>query len=571
MFQKGKLQYQQLMSTRGFQSSSDTRLHFGLDSSNVIDSVLIVWPDQRFQVIKKVPANRQLIVNQKDASGVFDYNSCFKPREELFTELSNEIQARWKHRENDFTDFNIQYLIPHSESTRGPKIAVADVNGDGLDDFYACGAKGQTGTLMVQQNSGTFIPADTAVFKTDAACEDADAIFFDANGDRNPDLYVLSGGNEATGNDPPLLDRLYLNDGKGHFTKSANSLPPVFENKSCVSVSDFDKDGDNDIFAGVLANSRAYGVPQTSFLLINDGKAHYSIAGQNTISLANIGMVTSSAFADLNKDGWSDLIVSGEWMPIAVFINNKGKFKRSDIPNSAGLWQTLYVDDVNGDGNADFLAGNWGWNNKFWSGKDGPLKLYVSDFDGNGQIDQLMSYTSNGEEYPFLAKDEVERSLPLLKKHYLLYADYAGKIMKDVFYGWIDTVKPIIAERLGSAVCYGDGKGNFTINDLPADLQLAPVFSFQKINNTFVSSNMYVSGGNFFDVIPYEGRYDAQPLALFTAEKKNVINFVPQTNLAELKEQIRDLKWLHTAKYGDVLVVGRNNSSLMFYGFKNSD
>jgi len=328
LFQKGKLQYQQLMSTRGFQSSSDTRLHFGLDSSNVIDSVLIVWPDQRFQIIKNVAANKQLIVNQKYAAGVFDYNSYFKPKEVLFTELSKEIQVKWKHKENDFTDFNVQYLIPHSESTLGPKIAVADVNGDGLDDFYACGAKGQAGTLMVQQNSGTFIAADTAVFKTDAACEDADALFFDANGDGSPDLYVVSGGNEATGNDPALSDRLYLNNGKGHFTKSANSLPPVFENKSCVSIADIDKDGDNDIFVGNLANSRAYGVPQTSFLLINDGKAHYSIANQNTISLANVGMVTCASFADINKDGWSDLIVTGEWMPIAVFINNKGKFYR---------------------------------------------------------------------------------------------------------------------------------------------------------------------------------------------------------------------------------------------------
>jgi len=227
------------------------------------------------------------------------------------------------------------------------------------------------------------------------------------------------------------------------------------------------------------------------------------------------------------------------------------------------------MDDVNADGNADFLAGNWGWNNKFWSGKNGPLKLYVSDFDGNGQTDQLLSYTLNGEEYPFLAKDEVERSLPLLKKHYLLYADYAGKIMKDVFYGWIDTVKPYIAERLGSAVCYGDGKGNFTMKDLPAELQLSPIFSFQKVNKA-PNENMYLSGGNFFDVIPYEGRYDAQPLALFNAAKNNTINYSPQSNLAGLKEQIRDLKWLHTAKHGDVLVVARNNSSLMFYGFNKA-
>lgn len=184
-------------------------------------------------------------------------------------------------------------------------------------------------------------------------------------------------------------------------------------------------------------------------------------------------------------------------------------------------------------------------------------------------MDQLLSYSLNGEEYPFLAKDEVERTLPLLKKHYLLYSDYAGVPMKDVFYGWIDTIKPIVAQRLGSAVCYGNGKGNFTVSDLPADLQLSPVFSFQKINKPLSNSNLYISGGNFFDVIPYEGRYDAQPLALFSLSKNREVKYMPQQNLTALKEQVRDLKWLHTAKFGDVLVVAANNSSLLFYGFKD--
>jgi len=566
VFQKQKMQYQELMLTRGFESSSDTRLHFGLDSSSVIDSLLVVWPDQKFQVIKNPAANEQLTVFQKDASGVFNYNSYFKQTEPLLTSL-DDIKVNWSHRENNFIDFNVQYLIPHEESTRGPKIAVADVNGDGLDDFYACGAKGQSGALMLQQQSGVFTEAETSVYAADAQCEDVDAVFFDANGDNKPDLYVVSGGNEDTGNSNTLLDRLYINDGKGKFTKSTGSLPDIYENKSCVTVADIDNDGDVDVFIGNLANAKAYGIPQTSYLLINDGKARFSVANQNVISLSNIGMVTSAMFADINKDGLKDLIIAGEFMPVTVFINRKGTFETTTIHNSGGWWQSIFIDDVDGDGNKDILAGNWGWNNKFWSGKNGPVKLYVSDFDGNGQTDQLLSYTSNEEEYPFLAKDEVERSLPLLKKHYLLYSEYAGRAMKDVFYGWIDTIKPILAERLGSAVAYGDGKGGFTIRDLPAELQLAPIFSFQRINNT-LGSNMYLSGGNFFDVIPYEGRYDAQPLALFTINKQKVINYLHQSNLLEIKEQIRDLKWLHTAKYGDILMVAVNNSSLKFYGFK---
>lgn len=567
VFQKQKMQYQELMLTRGFESSSDTRLHFGLDTSNVIDSLLIVWPGQKYQVIKNPAVNKQIIVSEKEASGTFDYNAFFKPAEPFLTELNN-INIAWSHKEDNFIDFNTQYLIPHAESTRGPKIAVGDVNGDGLDDFYACGAKGQPGALMIQQQSGAFVPSDPAVFNADANCEDVDATFFDADGDGKLDLYVVSGGNEATGNDSSLLDRLYLNDGKGNFSKLIDALPPIFENKSCVTVADIDNDGDKDIFVGNLANAKAYGVPQTSYLLLNDGKAHFTIAGQSIISLSNIGMVTSAVFNDVNADGLPDLVVAGEFMPVTVFINKKGKFEHTAIPASTGWWQSLYIDDVNGDGNKDILVGNWGWNNKFWSGKNGPVKLYVSDYDKNGQVDQLLSYTLKGEEYPFLAKDEVERVLPLLKKHYLLYSEYAGVPMKDVFYGWVDTIKPIIAERLGSTVAYGDGKGNFTISDLPAALQLSPIFSFLKIGSR-PNANMYVSGGNFFDVIPYEGRYDAQPLALFTVDKQKNVSYLPQPNLSAIKEQVRDLKWLHTAKFGDVLVVAANNSKLMFYGFKN--
>lgn len=568
VFQKGKMQYEQLMLTRGFQSSSDTRLHFGLDSSSKIDSLLIIWADQKYQVLKNVQANKQLLVYQKDAAGKFDYLSYFKPAPVYFTDIADSVNVKWKHREDNFDDFNVQYLIPHEESTRGPKITVGDVNGDGLDDFYACGAKGQPGALMIQQKNGQFVPADTAVFNADAACEDVDAAFFDANGDGYADLYVVSGGNEYANHSPYLLDRLYLNDGHGNLSKSVNSIPPIAQNKSCITVGDIDHDGDLDIFVGNLADAKAYGVPQTSFLLINDGKGHFTTAGGSTINLNNLGMVTSAAFADVNNDGWQDLIVTGEWMPMTVFLNQSGKFGKTEVPGSTGLWQTVFADDVNGDGHTDILAGNWGCNNKFWSGKDGPLKLYVGDFDKNGRMDQLLSYTSNGIEYPFLAKDEVERQLPQLRKHYLLYADFAGVPMKDVYYGWIDSTKPLTAERLASAVFYGDGKGNFTIHDLPATLQLAPVFSFQKVTNPVLNKKSYVLGGNFFDVIPFEGRYDAQPLALFSANKNDSITRIPQENLAGIKGQIRDIKWLRTASHGNVLMVARNNDNILFMSDK---
>lgn len=564
IFSRGKLQYQQLMLTRGFQSSSDCRLHFGLNDQSLIDSLLVVWPDQKYQLLKHVKANQNLRLEQRQATGSFHYAQFFPPGPDYFSQLT-DINLPWKHRENDFEDYNVQYLIPHSESTRGPKIAVADVNGDGLDDLYACGAKGQPGTLLVQQADGSFLAADTTLFGADAAGEDVDALFFDANGDKKPDLYVVTGGNEYTGKDPALTDRLYINDGQGHFTKSSG-LPLLYANKSCVTAADIDHDGDMDLFVGNLADPRAYGIPQTSYLLINDGRGNFSVAGQDKMPLAQIGMVTSAVFADVNQDGWPDLVVAGEWMPLTVFINHGGNFIKNPLAHTSGWWQSLYLDDVNGDGKLDILAGNWGWNNKFEDGKNSPVKLYVADFDKNGQTDQLLSYMKKGEEYPFLAKDEMEKALPVLRKHYLLYSDYAGLPMKDAFYGFAETVEPLVAERLGSVVSYGDGKGGFKTEDLPSSLQLAPIFSFQKTNT--VLPDTYIAGGNFFDVIPYEGRYDAQPLALFQSNK-NGIRYLHQPDLLALKGQVRDTKWMRTARHGMVLVVARNNEPLLFFGKHN--
>ena len=558
VYQGGKMQFQHLMPTRGFQSSVEHRLHFGVDSTKKIDSIVVLYPGGASITLKDVKANQFLVLEKKNFTGFVDASSLLVlPPEILAVDSSSGISTR--HIENDFFDHNSQYLIPHAMSTRGPKIAVGDVNNDGLDDYYLCGSKGKPGFMMIQGKDGNFSASDTALFLNEAWYEDVDAVFFDADNNGTKDLYVVSGGNEYNNQSQYLLDRLYLNDGKGHFTKSSGALPGFSENKSCVTVADVDKDGDQDLFVGTLASSYGYGIPQTSYLLMNDGKGKFSV--NDKIASGNIGMVTSASFSDLNNDSWPDLIVTGEWMPLMIYMNNKGSFTHSTIPNSTGLWQSVFVEDMNGDGNADFVAGNWGWNNKFWSGKNGAVKLYVSDFDKNGKIDQLLSYTLNGVEYPFLAKDEVERALPVLKKHYLKYSEYAGVPMKDVFYGWVDTMKPFIAERLGSVIAFGDGKGGFILKDLPVNLQLAPLFSFARI-----STGTYIAGGNFYNVIPYEGRYDAQPLAIFTV-KGNEVSEIPQPNLQALRGQVRDCKWINTPA-GRKLIVARNHDKLITYHLK---
>lgn len=562
VFANNKMQYQQLMLTHGFQSSGDTRLHFGLDSVSKIDSILIVWPNQQFQVLHNIKTNQLLNIKKVPGYKDFSYKNFFNPLPSTLINITSQVNSDWSHQENNFVDFNVQYLIPHKQSTRGPKLAVADVNGDGLDDFYACGARGQPGVLMMQQKNGTFTNTANSLFEKYAECEDVDAIFFDANGDKFPDLLVVSGGNEPQPTTPFLLtDRLFLNDGKGTLLEKENFLVQQFYTKSCISVSDIDHDGDNDIFVGTLAGTLAndYGKPMTSNLFLNDGNANFTLATFKTIQLSMVGMVTDASFTDVNEDGWDDLVVAGEWMPLKIFINNKGIFKETAITGSSGLWQCLNITDVNKDGHKDILAGNWGLNNKMWAGKNGPAKLFVKDFDNNGSIEQIMAYTINGEVFPFLAKDELERSLPVLKKHYLKYSEVAGKTVSYMFFDLFKDYVEFTAETLATTCFVNDGKGNFTSMELPLNIQLAPVFSFISIPHA--TNNHYLAAGNFYGVTPYEGRYDALQPCIFSFKNNSLIF---KDLIAGISGEIRDMQWIN---YGSekALIIARNNEPLLFY------
>lgn len=562
LFQKGKLQYQQLMLTRGFQSSVAPRLHFGLENEEQVDSILVVWPNQQYQVLKNIAPGSHLLFKQANASGSFVYNSFFPSKPPVLEDITAQLNTTWKHRENDFLDFNTQYLIPHMQSTRGPKIAVADVNKDGREDFFVCGAKDQPGVLMIQTASGKFVAADTAVFNKYKASDGVDALFFDANGDSYPDLYVVSGGNELEDGNPGLADHLYLNDKKGHFVPAPDALPAILTNKSCVVAADVDKDGDMDIFIGGLADAKKYGIPQSSYLLLNDGKGHFTLAKDSQIKLEEIGMVTAASFADINQDGWPDLIVAGEWMPVKIFINHKGIFTESDIKGSTGLWQSMYATDINQDGFIDILAGNWGHNSKLYAGKNGPLKLFIKDFDKNGSVEQIMTYSVNGKDYTFLAKDELERSLPVLKKAYLTYGEVAGKTVDYMFYDLFKDYVELKAESLSSSCFMNDGKGGFKQVILPEALQMAPVFTFASVNDK--PSTNYMAAGNFYGVVPYEGRYDALVPTFFSMNTGKT-GFQTIAKLPLVDGEIRDAKWVHGVNGKKILVLARNNNSLLFY------
>lgn len=566
LFQKGGMQYQQLTATRGFQSSVAPILNFGMGNTNIIDSVLVVWPDQKYEVMRNVVPGNHLLMKQSLATGHFDYQAFFPAKPDVLVDVSKDRAVVWKHHENDFLDFNKQYLIPHQLSTRGPKLAVADVNNDGLDDFYACGAKGQPGALMIQTPGGKFVASDTALFSQLRNAENVDAVFFDANGDSYPDLYVVNGGNELADDSPDLADHLLLNDGKGHFRLATDALPKLLVNKTCVAVADIDKDGDNDIFIGGMADATHYGIAQPSYLLLNDGKGHFKTAAASQINLDKVGMITAASFADMNKDGWPDLVLAGEWTAVQVFLNQKGTFKQSDIGGSTGLWQSLHIADVNGDGLMDILAGNWGYNSKLYASKNNPLKLFIKDFDKNGTLEQVMTYSIDGKDYTFLGKDELERALPVLKKAYLTYSEVAGKTIDYMFYDLFKDYTVLKAETLGSTCFINDGKGGYKAQPLPRPLQTAPLFSFATFPDDTAG---FLAGGNFYGVIPYEGRYDAMLPSFFSFNNKTN-DFGMGFNLPDVSGEIRDIQWLRGPGGVPNLVIARNNEPLLFYQRKHT-
>ncbi len=561
-----QMQYEQLMLTRGFQSSVEPKLHFGLNKQQKVDSLLIVWPNQTYQVIRNFAADRLMVIDQKNAGGHFNHNLFFPPTKPIFQNITAKINLNWKHKEDDYVDFNQQPLIPHMLSTEGPRMAVADVNHDGLDDFYVCGAKGQPGALFIQTPDGGFKASVQPDFIADAACEDADAVFLDVNHDGYPDLYVASGGNEYPDGSPQLADRLYINDGKGNFKRSYN-IPQIKVNKSAVAVADVNHDGYPDIFVGGAPDAHAFGKIPESYLLMNDGHGHYHQAPLPD-ELKHAGMLRSAAFADLDGDGWPDLVVAGEWMPVKVFMNKKGKFIQQHNPEMdklLGWWQRVVLADVDGDGKVDIIAGNYGWNSKLKPSADNPVKLFLSDIDKNGTVDPILTYSIDHKDYTFLGKGDIEKQVPLIKKKFLYYHDFAGKTVQEVFGDSLNNV-PLIANSFTSGIFYNKGNGNFSFKALPASMQVAPLFGFAQFPGPYKG---ILGGGNFSGVIPFEGRYDADFGDVLTIDKDRNFKYISSISSGFLLHgEVRDIKQIKTAK-GIIYAVAINNKGIEFFTLNN--
>jgi enediyne biosynthesis protein E4 len=537
---------------RGFMSSVSSILNIGLGEANVADSIIIVWPDGKGQRLENIKANELITISQQAATA-----SIVKPilKKYINTEYKNMADSfgiSFIHREDEFGDLNVNALLPHSFATQGPAVAVADVNGDGTDDFYIGGAAGQSGELYIQTTTG-FQKMSSVAFAADSFCEDVDAAFFDADNDKDMDLCVVSGGNQWYGRNENLKDRLYINDGKGNFSKS-NGMPDLFENKGCIKPCDIDKDGDIDLFVGGRVNARMYGYTPASVILQNNGKGVFTEAtAQLSDKLSNVGMVTDACWTDTDKDGWMDLIVVGEWMPVTLFHNEKGRLvKETEVLYSSGWWTCIYETDADNDGDSDYLLGNWGTNSKLTSSRESPLTMYLSDWDNNGDTDPVLTVSKENKRYTFLGKSDLEKRLPYLKKSFLKYSEIAGKTVEEVFgKDKIKQARKLEAYTLHSSLLVNE-KGKLSLQPLPDFLQTSPVFSFV----TTTSPKEYIAAGNFYDVQPFEGRYDAMMPTAFTMNKNN----------AELKSYIqeqgavRKLRLLKGAGDKNFLLIARNNN-----------
>ncbi|MBO0930240.1 VCBS repeat-containing protein [Fibrella aquatilis] len=535
--------------TRGFLSATAGSLHMGLGMSKVVDSLWVSWPDGRRQVLRGVKAGRLRVVwsagrelsNQAVSQIASRCSGRSRVRAKRQPTSNTTIILPWTHHENAYNDFAANPFIPHKLSTQGPKAAAGDVNGDGLDDVFLGGAARQPSALLVQTKTGGFVSTNQALFAQNATAEAVDALFFDVDNDRDLDLYVASGGNEAYGNDPRLNDRLYLNNGTGTFAQ-APDLPDLPETKSCVRAADVDRDGDLDLFVGGRTNARLYGATPTSVLLRNTGTPGRP---RFTPEALVMGLVTDARFCDPDHDGWPDLLVVGEWMAPTLWHNTRGRLEKVPSTLPTGLWTCLTPLP---DG--DFVAGNWGLNSKLRASETQPLRYYLADPDQNGETDGLLAVAHNGTYYSFLGKDKLEQRLPYLKKKHLGYRDAALSL--EVLFGpALANARTLEAQTLSSALLHLDN-GRFTLQPLPAEAQTGPLLC-----GLALPGGRLLVGSGFRSVQPYEGAYDALIPTLFQIGKTADLAVLKRLNIPG---EVRDLKAIRLANGQMGVLVLLNNA-----------
>tara|TARA_R110002049_G_scaffold61453_5_gene163713 strand:+ start:12767 stop:16057 length:3291 start_codon:yes stop_codon:yes gene_type:complete len=565
---KDNQQMQELTLSRGFQSSVAPEFQFGLAKDENVASLEIVWPDGKIIKKKNIAANQTILFNYDDASTPIEKN--IRENRYFKTVHSDSLTVDFVHTENQYDDFEKEVLLPHKTSMLGPGIAVADVNNDGLEDFYIGGASKQQGSLYVQTKKGTFNKTNDAIWEVDKNSEDMSAIFFDSNGDGYTDLYVVSGGNEFSANAPELQDRLYLNNGSGKFTKALHALPPMASSGSRVVPGDFDNDGDIDLFVGGRMVPGQYPWPAKSYLLENEKGSFKDVTKKLAPDFEQIGMVTAAAWTDFDNNGSTDLILVGEWMPILFFSNTPQGFKNvtgnTGMNNTEGWWFSLVSDDFDGDGDIDLVAGNLGLNYKYQATEEDPFEVYADDFDGNAKKDIVLSYYNFGTLFPLRGRSCSSQQIPSISQKFEDYNSFASANLVDV-YGKekLDSAEiHYKAKTFATSYIENLGNGKFKKHELPNEAQFSSVNKIIAKDFNGDGNKDLLLGGNLFSSEVETPRNDASIGSYLEGDGKG--NFYPVPSERSGLFLTGDLKDLERIRIGnsEYLIAAHNNNQLQF-------
>ncbi|HMH32970.1 MAG TPA: VCBS repeat-containing protein [Puia sp.] len=563
IYNKNKQQYLEQMPTRGFQSSVSPVLHFGLGMDKIIDSLKIVWQSGRMEMLTNIKGDQLLTLKEKNA---MMRSQQVKPINPVFQAIKSPLV--YHAATNTINDFKRQPLLINPLSFQGPCMVKGDVNGDKLEDIYVGGGSGKPGALFVQQKNGQFIQKAEPAFEADHFCEDADAIFLDLNGDGFPDLYVASGGyHNYTPEDPLLQDRLYINDGKGNFIKTTDALPAMHVSKSCVRAADINSDGYPDLFVGGRVIPGRYPETPQSYLLINDGKGHFTdMTASIAPALQKLGMVTDAAWIDLNDDKNYDLVVIGEWLPVTVFISVNGKLenKTKDYfdENYSGWWNKLLTGDFNGDGKQDLIIGNLGLNTQCKVNDKEPAEMYYKDFDDNGSVDPILCFYIQGKSYPYVTRDELLDQMSNMRTRFIDYKSYADATIKDIFTEEeLKNVNHLQANCLTTAYFERSTDGRFHEKTLPAQAQFSPVYTITALDYDKDGKEDLLLCGNINHARLRFVKYDANYGILLKGDGKGNFSYVNQQQSGfNLRGDIRSVINIH-----NTLLFGVNQKEISAY------
>ncbi|HTM91941.1 MAG TPA: FG-GAP-like repeat-containing protein, partial [Flavisolibacter sp.] len=560
-YANGITQFLEQMPTRGYQSSVTSVLHFGLGSAGEVDSLKIIWPDGAVEKLEKLKPNQRMTLEQQNAKRLEEL--AIVPKQKLFTYQKPLID--FSHLQLEYNDFKRQPLMPVMLSQCSPKLAKADVNGDGLEDVFIGSSQGQSSQLFLQTKNG-FVLSPQSAFLNDSNSVTSSAIFFDADNDGDPDLYCASGGyNDYTEGDERLHDRIFINDGKGNFHLEKDNLPSMPVSKSVVAAADYDNDGDLDLFIGGRVVPGMYPEIPHSYLLQNDGKGKFTdITASVAPQLQYAGMITDAKWFDYNRDGKTDLLVVGEWMAPTIFENTGLLLKpaeHSQFENDYGWWNTIELADFDNDGDSDIVAGNWGLNSQLKCSASEPLAMIYKDFDGNGSIDPFLCCFIGDKQYPYVSRDELLDEIYSMRKKFTSYKSYADVTMNDIFSGEeLKDAKTLSATNLCTTY-FENRNGRFYPHDLPVQAQFSPVYKIVAEDfNHDGFTDLLLLGNNEYPRLKL-GKMDANFGSLLLNDGKG--NFVYSANNDNGLFIAGDVK--------DAMIIHANGSRFLLAGVNNTD